>query len=110
MWNKPTKKQLAKLPKLYQTEEVPLKDKIIHLHFFIGGSDWYIAEYDHEGGDLFWGFTILNQDYHNAEWGYISLSELQSIKIQGWLEIDRDLHWQVKPAKEVKEICQAQGW
>ena len=29
MWNAPSKRQLAKIPKLYQTEEVALKDKII---------------------------------------------------------------------------------
>ena len=46
MWNAPSKRQLAKLPKLYETESVPLKDKIIHLHFFIGSCDWYIAEFD----------------------------------------------------------------
>ncbi|MBF0203980.1 MAG: DUF2958 domain-containing protein [Desulfamplus sp.] len=109
MWNAPSKKQLSTLPKLYETEEVALKDKIIHLHFFIGGCDWFIAEYD-ASEDLFWGFAILNQDYQNAEWGYISFSELKSIKVQGWLEIDNDLHWTPKPAKEVDLICEAQGW
>lgn len=108
MWNAPTKRQLATLPRLYETEEVPLKDKIIHLHFFIGGCDWFIAEFD--GDDLFFGFTILNQDYQNAEWGYISLSELKSIKVQGWLQIDNDLHFKVRPAREVDLICEAQGW
>ena len=45
MWNTPTKEELAKIPRLYETENIPLKDKIIHMHFFIGGCDWYIAEY-----------------------------------------------------------------
>ncbi len=31
MWNEPTKEQLAKLPGLYETENVPLKDKLILL-------------------------------------------------------------------------------
>ncbi len=110
MWNKPTKKQLSRIPKLYETDNIPLKDKIIHLHFFIGGCDWFIAEYDHEGEDLFFGFTILNNDLDMAEWGYLSFSELQSIKVQGWLEIDNDLHWTPKPSKEVELICEAQGW
>ena len=43
MWNIPSKERLAKLPTLYETENIPLQDKIIHLHFFIGGCDWYIA-------------------------------------------------------------------
>ena len=109
MWNAPSKKQLAKLPKLYETESVPLKDKIIHLHFFIGGCDWYIAEFDTDD-NMFFGCSILNQDYQNAEWGYISFSELKSIKVQGWLEVDNDLHFKVRPAREVDLICKAQGW
>ena len=76
MWNKPGKEQLAKIPRLYETEKINGKDKIIYLHFFIGGCDWYIAEFD--GEDLFFGFAILN-DPQNAEWGYISFQELDEI-------------------------------
>jgi len=47
-----SKERLDRIPRLYETENVPLKDKLIYLHFFIGGCDWYIAEYD--GEDLFW--------------------------------------------------------
>jgi len=101
MWNTPTKEQLSKIPKLYANEGTPLKDKIIHLHLFIGGSDWYIAEYD--GDDLFWGFAILNQDSEMAEWGYCSFSELREIKV-GFTEIDHDLYWQPKPAGEIDKI------
>jgi len=104
MWNEPSKERLAKIPKLYETENVPIADKFIYLHFFIGGSDWYIAEYD--GNDLLWGYAILNGDDINAEWGYISFSELKEIKIDGWLEIDCELeeHWKVRKASEVKKI------
>jgi len=104
MWNEPSKERLVKIHKLYETEAVPFADKLICLHFFIGGSDWYIAEYD--GEDLFWGYAILNNDYINAEWGYISFSELKEIKIDGWLEIDCELeeHWKVRKASEIKKI------
>ena len=104
MWNEPSKERLAKLPRLYETENQPIKDKLIHLHFFIGGCDWYIAEYD--GEDLFFGYAILNQDYENAEWGYISFSELKEIKLNGWLEVDCELEefWKVKKASEIKKI------
>ena len=67
MWNEPSKERLEKIPRLYETEDTRLQDKLIHLHFFIGGCDWYIGEYD--GEDLFWGFAILNEDYEMAEWG-----------------------------------------
>ena len=72
MWNAPSKETLAKIPKLYATENIPLRDMLIYLHFFIADSDWYIAEYD--GDDLFWGYAIFNGDYVNAEWGYINFS------------------------------------
>jgi len=104
MWNEPSKERLAKIPKLYETENVPLAEKLIWLHFFIGGSDWYIAEYD--GDDLFWGYAILNGDYVNSEWGYISFSELKEIKIDGWLEIDCETEesWKIRKASEIKKI------
>jgi hypothetical protein len=69
MWNEPTKERLATIPRLYETENIPIKDKPIYLHFFIGGCDWYIAEFD--GDDIFFGFAILNNDYEMAEWGYV---------------------------------------
>ena len=101
MWNIPTKAILDKIPRLYETEHLPLADKIIHMHFFfIGGFDWYIAEYD--GDDLFFGFTNLN-DHPNAEWGYIAFSELKSLNISG-IEIDFDLYWKPVPAKQVHVI------
>ena len=104
MWNEPSKEKLAKIPRLYETENIPLKDKIIHLHFFISGCDWYIAEFD--GEDLFWGFAILNNDLQNAEWGYISFRELKDIKVDGWLEIDCELEelWKVRKASEIEKI------
>ncbi|MDL2279305.1 DUF2958 domain-containing protein [Desulfovibrio sp. OttesenSCG-928-G11] len=101
MWNAPSPHELAKLPKFYETEDVPAADKIIHMHFFLGGSDWFAAEYD--GEDLFFGFVILNNDEANAEWGYFSLSELAAINFLGF-EIDRDLYWQPVRAGDVDAL------
>ncbi len=103
MWNIPSKERLAKIPKLYETEHIPLKDKLIYLHFFIGSCDWYVAEYD--GEDLFWGYANLgNQDY--AEWGYFSFDELKDLKINRWMEIDCELeeHWIIRKASEIENI------
>ncbi len=104
MWNEPSKERLAKIPKLYETENIPLADKLIYLHIFIAACDWYIAEYDDK--DLFWGYAILNGDYVNAEWGYISFSELKAIKINRWLEVDCETResWKIRKASEVKKI------
>ena len=110
MWNIPSKERLDNIPRLYGTESIPLKDKEIYLHFFLGGCDWYICEYD--GDDTFFGFCIINDDLQNAEWGYVSFSELKSIKIDGCLEIDCVLeeYWEVKKSSEIEKICIAQGW
>lgn len=110
MWNEPTRERLSKLPRLYETENVPLKEKLVHLHFFIAGCDWYICETD--GKDLMWGFCILNNDYDMAEWGYVSLSELREIKVSEWLEVDceREDAWEVRRAIDVDKIRIAQGW
>lgn len=110
MWNEPSKERLAKIPKLYATESVPLQDKLIYLHFFIANSHWYIAEYD--GDDLFWGFVLLGDDYMNAEWGYVSFKELKEIKVDGWFEIDCELEelWKVRKASEIGKIRKAHGW
>lgn len=107
MWNKPTVKQLEKIPALYSNDETPIEDTKIRMHFFIGGTDIFISEFD--GNDTFYGFTVLNGDLMNAEWGYSSFQELKSIK-SGFVQLDRDIHWTVKKASEVELIRKAQGW
>ena len=103
MLNTPTATRLARLPRLYQTENTPLGDTLIHLHFFIGSCDWFIAEYD--GSDLFFGFAVLGGDWQNAEWGYVAFSELKDIRVHGALQVDCELepYWRVRPFSEVLE-------
>ncbi len=108
MFNSPNKQKLKTIPRLYQTEHIDLKDKTIHLHFFLGGCDWYVCEYD--GGELFFGFACLNGDLEMAEWGFISFSDLKAIKVNGIYEVEYDEYWSIRPAGEVKLICAAQGW
>ena len=109
MWNIPNEKRLEKMPKLYETEQIPLKEKLVHLHFSIGGCDWFICEWDRN--DLFWGYAILNNDFDMAEWGYISFRELKGINIHG-IEVDCELEgiWQVKRAIEIDKIRIVNGW
>ena len=107
MWNEPKLEELNRLPKLYETESVELQDKIIQMHFFIGGTDYYVAEFD--GDDMMWGFVILNGDMQMAEWGYISLSEIKDIRC-GFVEVDFDLHWKPVKAIDIQKIKEAQMW
>ena len=104
MWNEPDSKRLSKIPKLYATEDIPNKNKAVHLHFFLGSCDWYIVEYD--GEDIFFGYAILNGDTENAEWGYVSFNELKDIKAFGGMQVDCELekYWQIKPVSQIPNI------
>ena len=103
MWNIPTAERLSTIPRLYETDHIPLGDKLVYLHFFIFGCDWFIVEYD--GNDLFFGYAILHGDQQNAEWGYMSFTELRELQVNG-IEVDCELdcYWTIKQAREIKQI------
>ena len=122
MWNEPTQEELNRLPRLYATEALSLQDKIVHMHFFVGGCDWFVAEYDPQA-QISFGFAILYGDMQNAEWGCCSLDELRAprapVPVYGEsgkrlgalpMEVDRDLHWTPRKACEVEKIASACGW
>ena len=58
----------------------------------------------------FFGYAILNNDLQNAEWGYVNFDELQSIRTREGFEIDRDLHWRIRQAKDVDRIRDAYNY
>jgi Protein of unknown function (DUF2958) len=108
---------LVGIPPLYGTEHVRVDRKVICLHYFTGASDWWIAELDPETGIAF-GYVCLNGDKANAEWGYISLPELEAIYLTakvrtddttgsivsmviGPVIVERDLHWQPCPFPDI---------
>jgi hypothetical protein len=107
MWNTPTEEQLRRIPQLFETEGQPLEDRIIHLHFLLDDSDWYVAEYD--GEDTFFGYVIRGGDRVHAEWGFFSYHDLRKAtkrvgKDKMVLHVDCDLHWQPRKASEVGTI------
>lgn len=67
------------IPVLYSTEKVPLQEKTVFEHWFLSTYNfhWLIAELD-TAKNLAFGYAYLN-DEQNAEWGYISLTEIQKI-------------------------------
>jgi hypothetical protein len=76
---------IEKMPHTYQTEEEKADEHIVYLHYFRGGSDWYVIEKDKEPVQYqAFGYAILNGDTINAEWGYINIVEL----IQNNVELD----------------------
>ena len=82
------------LPSLYSTEDTPVHEKQIVCKFFnpMGAGTWYIAEGSkQEDGDwLLFGYADLG---YGGEWGYITLSELQSVKLPFGMGIERDIYF-----------------
>jgi len=82
--------QIDKTPALYVQDGL-MEKSIIYMHYFFGGSDWYISEVDKDTLEAF-GYVCLNGDKINAEWGYISIEELVTSKYA----IELDFHWTPK--------------
>lgn len=76
------------------------RNAIVYAHYFIGANDWLITEYD-PGEDIGFGWVCLNGDHSSAELGYISLSELESIRIPPvGLVVEHDESWEPKTLDE----------
>jgi len=87
---------LRTMPKTYE-QDGKGDDAEVYLHYFKGGSDWYITERDKEDEQLqAFGYAILNGDKQNAELGYINISEL--IKYG----VELDLYWDKKTLGRIK--------
>ena len=65
-------KLLEECPKIGKTDG--MKEHPAIFHYFFGGSDFYICEYDPADGQMF-GYAILNGDLRNSEWGYFSVQQ-----------------------------------
>lgn len=87
--------QVATLPLTYATEDLNTGDKMAGLHYFRGGSDWYIIENDRSPDGKkhqCFGYVILNGDDINAEFGYIDVEELKR-------HAELDLYWTPVPMR-----------
>ncbi len=107
MINEPSAEQLKGIPALYSTKTIPTEDKVVYAYFRIFNSHWYVVEWD--SVDSYFAFCILNGDLQMAEWGYVSLSDLNQIKVMGQFEVEFDTYWEPKPAGEVELIRRGGG-
>ena len=91
-----TREIRVKLPPLYAQEKLGAK-AIAYLKLFTpdSGWTWYITEYD--GKDMLFGLV----DGQDKELGYVSLSELESVRGPMGLPIERDIHWQPRTLEEI---------
>ena len=92
-----TKALRKQIPSLYSTEDQ--EDPIVQAKFFTPDSSWtwYVTEFD--GEDIFFGYVLG----HEAEFGYFSLSELESVRGPLGLPIERDLHFEPTKLSTVKK-------
>lgn len=98
-----TKAIKKQLPKLYTTENTPIFEKRIICKFFnpIGAGTWFIFEGEEVEDDfLLFGICHL----HTWECGYISLNELQELKLPLGLSIERDIHFESELVSKIDEI------
>ena len=89
-----TNKIKAALPALYSTEQTPCLEKHIVVKFFnpLGSQTWEIVEGSYqEDMDTWLLFGKCDLGFGGAEWGYVSLSELQAIKLPMGMGIERDI-------------------
>jgi hypothetical protein len=96
------KEKIATMPATYD-QDGKGDDAIVHLHYFRGGSDWFITERDKDGNgtEQAFGFCLLNGDLEMAELGYVSIDELT----QNGVELD--LYWTPKTLGEIKRELRA---
>lgn len=109
---KPLENQIKSIPNI-KAQEGKGNKAVVYAHYFLGGSDWYIIEWDRD--DRLFAYVILNGDEQMAELGYISLKELTSISTNASVQfgsraksfkqgIELDFFWTEKTLGEVKGI------
>ena len=84
-----TKELEKRLPALYSQEEKGMDEVVAQAKFFnpVGHATWFVTEYDPEQR-LFFGWAELFPGC--GELGYVSLDELESVKLPFGLGIERD--------------------
>lgn len=86
------KRVIASMPKVYETDGQG-ESAVAHLHYFMGGFDWYITERDYDG-EQYQAFGLADLGY-GLELGYISIQEI----ISHGAELD--LYFQPKTVGEI---------
>ncbi|HCS20131.1 MAG TPA: hypothetical protein DIW47_06135 [Bacteroidetes bacterium] len=80
-----------------ETPDFKSQNSIVRLHYFYGGSDWWITQMDLEQR-LGYGFVCLNGDWQCAEYGTVSIEELCSLDV-----VNIDLYWSPIPLVDILE-------
>jgi len=82
------------VPKLYETENERLEDKMARVKLFLPATawTWYVMEYD--GNDTCFGYVDSGTD--GSEYGYFSLKELSELRTSSGFRVERDIFFKPK--------------
>ena len=86
------------VPKIY-TQDGKGMNAVAYFHYFYGGSDWYITEYDKDTNEGY-GYAILNGDTQMSEMGYIDLAGLTQ-KRSGFQQINIDQYFKPQTLNQI---------
>ena len=77
------------------------QDPLVIAKFFnpTGAGTWYATEYNPQD-KTFFGYVSIFNDW-NDEWGYFSLTELESLKGPFGLGIERDIYFSPTPISKI---------
>lgn len=69
--------------------------------FFLGNYTWYIIEGSYEDGDfMMFGVVVTDTD---AEFSYISYNEMQSLRMYGYMCVERDRYFDKCKLLDIKD-------
>ena len=89
--------QLAKYPIYSQDNKGG--EAVAVCKFFLQGYTWYVLEANKNGNDYEF-FGIVDGEY--KEYGYFTLSELQSLRGRWGLTVERDMYFKPTQVKDIK--------
>jgi hypothetical protein len=94
------------IPNLYEQDGKGY-NAVVYLHYFVGGTDWYITEWDR--ANEFYGFVVLNGDWQMAEFGYFPKEYLIDNDLSPLNKPELDFYWKYKTINEILEKEYPQG-
>lgn len=94
------------IPKLYE-QDGKGKNAVCYLHYFVGGTDWYITEWNRD--NEFYGYVCLNGDWEMAEFGYIPKEYLIDNDLSPLNKPELDFYWKYKTINQILEKEYPQG-
>jgi hypothetical protein len=95
-------KELEKIiPKLYATEDIKLEEKVVYAKFFTPDANWtwWVLEYDKDEKIC---FAMVHG--HERELGYVSITELESVRGPLGLNVERDMSFKPTKYKDIGDL------